>query len=345
MTSMLNTLGTSHGFPKILSRALRVSETIAACKLEAKLPPEVCNRWYSAGGPEAGITWTDVPREGSDPLPDAHWVCATAARLSLTSSVDARCMHRKEGGTAPCGQRCGKWCEHAAMCPVASARLRAHRQVLCVIAAQLRRAGMETDTERAVPEWFRQGPPGAPEEAILDIVCRSPGTNVLHFLDVTVRAAWAQRYTVGGGAPGRACSTAWREKKARYPDTGGVSVVPIAMETLGRVHEASAEWLRTAANTACVRAGRPQAGRALYRRWRAEQERALVFVEADMCITCLGGESKRFAHRGLAQRDGAVKQGGARLREQTADTDTDARRGADGCDAVLSAGAGLSGLV
>ena len=52
------------------------------------------------------------------------------------------------------------------------------------MAGQLRRAGMEVDKERAAPEWFGKGPPGAPERAIMDIVCRSPGTNTLHCLDV-----------------------------------------------------------------------------------------------------------------------------------------------------------------
>ena len=148
-----------------------------------------------------------------------------------------------------------------------------------------------------MPDWFGQGPPGAPEEAILDIVCRSPGTNAMHYLDVTVRAAWAQRYVTGSITLGKACATAWREKKARYPKRGGVSVVPLAMETLGRVHVESAAWMRAMANDLSRRAGRPQAGRTLYRRWRAEQERALVFVEADMCITRLRSEAKRLATR------------------------------------------------
>ena len=289
------------GFSKLISRALRIVESCNAATVEEMLRPEVRERFYAAAGPESGILWTEVPSDGMEPLPDTHWRCATRARLSCEGSDQTvRCCHKKEGSEQTCGSLCGKWGHHAAVCTMASARLRAHRQMVHALAAIMKRAGAEVDIERAVPEWHGRGPKGAPEEAIMDVVIRWPGTNELHFVDVTVRAPWSGRYTAAQTVPGSAAETAWKEKHRRYPAVNGVKVTPMVFECLGRMHGESAKWLRCMASDAATRSGRPRAGRTMYRRWRTELDRALVYVEADVLLTSMGGGSSRF----LARRTG-----------------------------------------
>ena len=288
----------TYGFPKLISRALRIVEGVRAAELYDRMDDVHRTRWFSCAGPEAGILWTDVPRDNIECLPDTHWRCATAARLSIGGNhVGARCAHRKEGCGTRCDQPCGEWAQHGAVCAVASSRLRAHRQMVHVVAAQLKRAGAEVDIERAVPEWAGRGPKGAPEEAVMDIVARWPGTNQLHYLDVTIRAAWAARYAESATLPGCSAQAAWREKRRRYPSVHGIEVTPIAYESSGRLHDQSAAWMRERANEAAARSGRPQSGKVLYRRWRHEQDRALALVEADVSMTCLGGGARRFQQR------------------------------------------------
>ena len=179
-----------------------------------------------------------------------------------------------------------------AVCIVASARLRAHRQMVHALAAIMKRAGAEVDIERAVPEWHGRGPTGAPEEAIMDVVVRWPGTNELHYVDVTIRAPWSKRYVAAQTLPGSAAEIAWKEKKC-----------------LGRLHDESAKWLRRMANDAATRSGRPRAGRASYRRWRLELDRALAYVEADVLMTSMGSCTSRFLARKATRAAGVTEAG------------------------------------
>ena len=79
--------------------------------------------------------------------------------------------------------------------------------------------------------------------------------------------------------------------------------------------------MRNRANEAAARLGRPQAGKVIYRRWRRQQEHALAFVEADVAMTSLGLQVRRFqqasagkARAGACGRvEGGCGLGGTRI--------------------------------
>ena len=203
--------------------------------------------------------------------------------------------------------------------------MRPHRAVQNFCASQLRDAGASVDLERVVPALHRWGPArsatsarvrrerGAPaegtqaaastgpdagsevraeqaeecEEAVLDVVACWPGQCAQHCIDVTIRCPYGVRYERTGVAAGVASRTSEKEKKARY----GPTVLPLAYETLGRLGLESQHALQQLAQQArCFASDAVGRGKRLVSAWRREQERALLWAEADVVLVSLGAQ-------------------------------------------------------
>ena len=100
---------------------------------------------------------------------------------------------------------------------------------------RIQRTGCYSDLERAVPHLYRVDSSGAVTEAILDVSLSVPGGFCQTYFDVTVRCPHSVRNEQGNRAAAQkvavAASDGELEKVTRY----GRSVVPVAMETYGRM--------------------------------------------------------------------------------------------------------------
>ena len=309
---------------RVAARAYRLLEALNATRLVRTLNQHGAATMLAAGGPGTGRTWSAPSQSFWD---DAHWRMAGAMRLGLLSrpSPTSTCRLKKAGSRLECGTHFDRHLVHALVCKFGPARMRPHRAVQNVCAAQLRDAGASVDLERVVPALHRWGParsatsasarrgraataegsaaaaragPDAGtadlaeaeeecEEAVLDVVACWPGQCEQHCIDVTIRCPYGVRYERAGVAPGVASSTAEKEKKARY----GPSVLPLAYETLGRLGLESQRALQQLAQQArCFASDAVGRGKRLVSAWRREQERALLWAEADVVLVSLGAQ-------------------------------------------------------
>ena len=140
----------------------------------------------------------------------------------------------------------------------------------------LEKAGAEADLERAVPSLYRVDPDGKVKEAILDVYITTPGCLRTELVDVTVRCPHSIRADHGVGTAATTPSAAARDgelgKLLRY----GPEVMPLALETYGRMGRASMDRLRELAATLSSVSVRSvyRNGAALLSAIRGEVERA-----------------------------------------------------------------------
>ena len=186
-----------------------------------------------------------------------------------------------------------------------------------------------------------------------------PGQCAQHCVDVAIRCPYGVRYERIGVAAGVASSTAEKEKKARY----GQTVMPLAYETLRRLGLESQLALQQLAQQArCFASDVVGRGKRLVSAWRREQERALLWAEADVVLRSLGAQDhlrvwargrrppqppadaeeersglsqRRAARRGLPQSD-ALAHGGAEAGDSALGAEEGAEAEADegACDTL-----------
>ena len=109
----------------------------------------------------------------------------------------------------------------------------------------LERAGAEVDLERPIPALYRIDTEGKVTEAILDAVVITPGCFSTVPVDVTIRCPHAQRTATRASAtPSVAAGQGEEDKHNRY----GSSVLPLALETYGRMGRTSLQSVHQLAN-------------------------------------------------------------------------------------------------
>ena len=118
----------------------------------------------------------------------------------------------------------------------------------------------------------------------MDLVVTFPGSVQPHYIDVSIRCPHASRYARASRNPGEAATAAAADKRARY----GSAVLPVAVETYGRMGAESIRSLEhlAAHAGACMRDS--WAAQRLLPKWRAALERIVHFSAADIDLLCLG---------------------------------------------------------
>lgn len=171
------------------------------------------------------------------------------------------------------------------------------------MAAQLRDCKANVDLERVVPDLLQvcQRENGDTYvDAILDLVVCWPGQVQPAWLDVTVRCPHAVRYAVAHARTGHAAAGGEQDKARRY----GGSVLPVALETYGRIGTYSRECLEVLALQAGSCLGDQWALTRLVSRWTAVLQRTVLFAVADVDLLALGANVSSVAI--------AVQRGGTR---------------------------------
>ena len=121
----------------------------------------------------------------------------------------------------------------------------------------------------------------------MDLYVTFPGSVQPIYIDVSIRCPHAQRYTHAASCPGSAASAAAADKRARY----GNSVLPIVLESYGRLGTETLRSLDILATHAgcCLRDA--WAAPRLLPRWRAAIERIVLHASADTELLALGWTS------------------------------------------------------
>ena len=149
---------------------------------------------------------------------------------------------------------------HAATCKVGGGPLRTHNHLRDLYAELLPSAGYSVLREQHVPGWDRQrrrrNGQWRTERAVLDLRLEAPPDAPVTYLDVVATHPCAPAHLHGASAEsGYAAAQAEAAKHARYPPNGTVrgSLVPLAVETYGRLGGEALRFLRKAAGRACRR--------------------------------------------------------------------------------------------
>ena len=125
------------------------------------------------------------------------------------------------------------------------------------------------------PQLYKILEGGDIQEAILDVVVAWPGLPALHYIDVTIHSAFASSLRKATTCPGVAAAGGEKGKFNRY----GREVLPISMETLGRVGDASLQSVDFLKSRAAVW-GKLSA----LQHWRRALEHAGLWELADAAI-------------------------------------------------------------
>ena len=149
---------------------------------------------------------------------------------------------------------------HAATCLVGGRRKRTHDAQRDLYADLLPGGGYAVQREQHVPGWDRWVQRGngrwVVERAILDLRLEAPPAAPVTYLDTVVTHPCAATYLHGAsGEDGFAARLAEEGKPSRYPPNPRVQgrLVPLAVETYGRLGKEGLRFLRKAAGRACTR--------------------------------------------------------------------------------------------
>jgi len=166
------------------------------------------------------------------------------------------------------GHRAGDRCSgvldaqglHAATCLVGGRRKRTHDAQRDLYADLLPGGGYQVLREQHVPAWDRwvrrANGRWVRERANLDLRLEAPPAAPVTYLDTVVAHPCAATYCTGAAAEdGFAARRAEEAKHARYPPNARVQgrLVPLAVETYGRLGEEGLRFLRKAAGRVCTR--------------------------------------------------------------------------------------------
>ena len=275
---------------RFASRIFRHLEALAATRLWQSSDKDRQIGLLSAGGPGAGTVWLQTPIRGSDYSMNSHFRAASLRRIGALAAPRGATCHipaatAQEGGfPEPCGHLLDSKMLHPMVCKQGPARMRPHRALAAALAKQLRRCGAEVDLERTVVELAKVDRQGVTQEAILDLVVTFPGSVQPLLIDVTIRCPHATRYQHASHTPGEAASTAAREKHDRY----GEDVLPVAMESYGRISNDAHRSLECLAAHAGPQLKDPWLAPRLLPTWRSALERVVQFTIADIDLLALG---------------------------------------------------------
>ena len=152
--------------------------------------------FLSAGGPQSGKTWANLPSRADDYMDNDHFRMAAMLRLGAVGTpLGAFCQLTKKDDE-PCLAALDSPLIHPAVCKFGPARLRPHRSVAHRLAKELRSTGAQVDHERAVPQLCSVNEDIQQiQESILGVVVSWPGGTRQCFLDVTIRSAHSDRYS------------------------------------------------------------------------------------------------------------------------------------------------------
>jgi hypothetical protein len=210
----------------------------------------------SAGGIGAGA-FLLPPTNATHVMSDLHYKVAILRRLRCRhpgsdspANPATHCKHRAAQGGSMCGQDLDERGHHAETCNTGGKVDARHNELRDTLAGMTTEAtGRPTDTEQLVPHWDRvDEATGVVEHARLD-VCTTDTAGRRVYVDVTVADAATvnpeqrrRRANHNGAAAARAEDT----KRLRYP---GPSLVPFALEALGRPGESTISFMRSLAPT------------------------------------------------------------------------------------------------
>ena len=195
-----------------------------------------------------------------------------------------RCKASESSDSQLAEERCGRhldvFGDHAVTCRKGGGFYRAHGSVARTLAAWARESDAEVYAEVVVPELLA-GTPGADDavEARLDLHIWGPSPHPCEwFVDTTVVHPWAVRCREAWQSAGHASRAAEAKKIERYGQgSGGIRVVPAALESFGRLGEGFALLVRQLeARWACVHKRNAAEASNTGRRWLAELGVALV---------------------------------------------------------------------
>ena len=140
------------------------------------------------------------------------------------------------------------------------------------------------DKERPAPDMFEieVNDRGEQEvkEAILDLAVNFPGQLCTHWVDVSVRAPVAERYTSSASKVATCATMGEAEKQRRYKG----KALPMVMESFGRFGPESEKVL----NLLAMAAGHTARSKPVLHVWRDRLRRALWFATADAALQALG---------------------------------------------------------
>eukprot|EP00973_Karenia_brevis_P030373 4188491-Karenia_brevis.AAC.1 len=141
---------------KLMSRAMRCIEFLRASALYDGMSTNYRREVFlSAGGPQNGKIWNELPAHYNKFLGNDHFKMAINLRLGAVRAPDgATCMIAKAGDQDHCLTALCNPLVHPALCKQGPARLRPHRSVSTSMAKLLRKTGAHVDMERAVPELY-----------------------------------------------------------------------------------------------------------------------------------------------------------------------------------------------
>ena len=226
-------------------------------------------------------------------MSNSHFKNASLMRLQLPivdSTEGICCANMSKGfggeyGGEACGCKVDKYLYHSRLCKVGPSRVRTHNSIARCLAKELKQSGAATDLERHVPEMYKVSPQGAVTEAIADVTLRWPSEGLLTHVDVSVRAAGADRYlSQARRGIARAATVAEREKHDHY----GPFMRPFAIEDGGRIGPQSLELLSELSLRAAAHSRGLTTSRPLMARLTQAIRRTLAFEQADAALACLG---------------------------------------------------------
>ena len=240
---------------------------LAELLTDQDLPRSAKARVRSCGGPGAGAWLAALPADPGLSFSDEEFAVALRFRLGQELCLEGqRCANVYV--TAGDGHRAGDRCRgeldaaglHAATCLVGGRRKHTHNGQRDLWAQQLPGAGFTVLREQHVPGWDRwvrrRNGLWEREHAILDLRLEAPPAAPVTYLDVVVAHPCSETYVREAATEdGYAARQAEERKHVRYPPNARVGgrLVPLAVETFGRLGEEGLRFLRQAAGRACVR--------------------------------------------------------------------------------------------
>ena len=205
----------------------------------------------SAGGPGAGgFLEPPVPFEDCElrPMPDQHFLLMLKDRLRLPlCPPGALCQHRRVNGTL-CGELLDSRGKHCLKCEIGGSRDGRHDALRDFTADfHPKVSGYIAAKEQRVTAWDRVNPrTGLLEEARLDVATRDAASGRKIYVDASVTCAnsgYAPRQRARAGKDGVAAADAVRQKRLRYPPSGG-ELVPLVFEAGGRPADETVAFVR-----------------------------------------------------------------------------------------------------
>ena len=143
---------------------------------------------------------------------------------------------------------------------------------------------MFAETERVTPDLYKVKD-GEILEAILDVVIRAPANPRSRYVDVTIRCPHRKGKDRSAKA-GAMAQLGEDDKGRRY----GAQVMPIALESYGRMNKESRHNLRQLAWDAAVVQTRAidKSAADIDAEWRVKLERTMMIELADVALSCMG---------------------------------------------------------